>query len=267
MEARAIPLPYTTVPTSDACQWHAATTVILQQALSPRPPALTNRILKHIPDRDRASLLSEAEFIVLRPGQTLASPGEEVGTVYFPDSGVMAWISEMTTGHQVAVALVGAEGLVGISPLLSIPRHTQRVVALLESAGYRIPLAALRRTFEERVAFRSTVLGHIGRQLIEVASLVACARVHSHRQRLARSILTMTDKAGELSLPITHDVLAQVVGGPRHAVTVALNELRSKGAIAHLRGRVDILNRQALVAHACECYPHLRQLITSTSAG
>jgi CRP-like cAMP-binding protein len=178
---------------------------------------------------------------------------------------VIAWISEMTTGHQVAVALVGAEGLVGIVPLLSIPRHPQRVVALLESGGYRIPLAALRRTFEERVTVRSTVLGHIGRQLIEVASFVACARVHSHRQRLARSILMMTDKAGALSLPITHDVLAQVVGGPRHAVTVALNELRAKGAIAHLRGRVDVLNRQALVAHACECYLHCQHLISSTN--
>ena len=98
------------------------------------------------------------------------------------------------------------------------------------------------------------MLAHIGRHLIEVASLVACSRVHSHRQRLARWILMMTDKADEQSIPMTHDVLAQVVGGQRHAVTAALNELRAKGAVAHLRGRVEILDRSVLIAQACECY-------------
>jgi CRP-like cAMP-binding protein len=207
-----------------------------------------------LPDRERAALLAEADYTTLPAGHTLAGPGEPVTTAYFPDSGVISWISEMATGHHVAVASVGAEGFVGIGSVIAIPRHPYRVVALLESAGHRLPSAALRRAFGEFEGFRAAVLAHIGRQLIEVASLVACARVHSHRQRLARWLLMMTDKADERSLPVTHDVLAQVVGGPRHAVTVALNELRAKGTIAHLRGRVEILNRPVLIAHACECY-------------
>ena len=78
--------------------------------------------------------------------------------------------------------------------------------------------------------------------------------MHSHRHRLARWLLTTTDKAGQRSLSITHEALAQLVGGPRHAVTVALNELGTKGAIAHLRGRIEILDRRVLMAQACECY-------------
>jgi CRP-like cAMP-binding protein len=203
---------------------------------------------------------------VLPAGQTLARPGDAVTHAYFPDSGVVAWISETATGHQVAVASMGAEGVVGISRLLAIPRHPHRVVALLESAGHRLPVDAFRRAFDEFDGLRTAVLAHVGRQLIEISSLVACSRVHSHRQRLARWILTMTDKADESSLPITHDVLAQVVGGPRHAVTVALNELRAKRAIAHLRGRVDILNRAVLITHACECYLQQMNLIRSTGS-
>ena len=84
--------------------------------------------------------------------------------------------------------------------------------------------------------------------------MVACSRVHSHRQRLARWLLLTMDKAQQSSLHVTHDVLAQMVGGPRHAVTVALSELRARGAIAHLRGRVDICDRELLVRQACECY-------------
>jgi CRP-like cAMP-binding protein len=78
--------------------------------------------------------------------------------------------------------------------------------------------------------------------------------VHSHRERLAKWLLIATDKAQQRSLPVTHDALAQMVGGPRHAVTVALNQLRTKGAIAYRRGRVDVLKRSVLVEEACECY-------------
>jgi CRP-like cAMP-binding protein len=186
-------------------------------------------------------------------GQTLAAPGEPVSIAFFPDTGAFCWISDMTTGHQVAVALVGMEGLIGISSVISIPRHPHRVVALFESAGYRLPVDTLRRVFDDHVTLRTAVLTHVGRQLVEVSSLVACARIHSHRQRLARWLLMMAEKSGQSSLKITHDTLAQVVGGPRHAVTVGLNKLSSDGAIAQVRGRVDILDAALLLANACEC--------------
>ncbi|HXD18564.1 MAG TPA: Crp/Fnr family transcriptional regulator [Vicinamibacterales bacterium] len=172
---------------------------------------------------------------------------------FFPDTGAFCWISDMRTGHQVAVALVGTEGLVGVSSVIAIPRHPHRIIALFESAGYRLPVETLRRVFDEHNTLRTQVLGHIGRQLVEISSLVACTRLHSHRQRLARWLLMMAEKSGESSLKITHDMLAQVVGGPRHAVTVGLNKLRAEGAVAHLRGRIDILDRARLLAHACEC--------------
>jgi CRP-like cAMP-binding protein len=191
-------------------------------------------------------------------GQTFAAPGEPVSLAFFPDTGAFCWISDMRTGHQVAVALVGTEGLLGISSLISIPRHPHRVIALFESAGYRLSVETLRRVFDQHEGLRMEVLAHIGRQLVEISSLVACTRLHSHRQRLARWLVMMVDKSGESSLKITHDMLAQVVGGPRHAVTVGLNKLRADGAIAHLRGRIDILDRSQLLSHACECVQRRR---------
>jgi len=198
-------------------------------------------------------LLSEAEYVVVPAGQTFAAPGDPVSLAFFPDTGAFCWISVMRTGHQVAVALVGTEGLLGISSVISIPQHPHRVVALFESAGYRLPVETLRRVFDDHKGLRQAVLAHIGRQLVEISTLVACARIHSHRQRLARWLVMMAEKSGESSLKITHDTLAQVVGGPRHAVTVGLNKLRADGAIAHLRGQIDILDRSRLLSNACEC--------------
>jgi len=214
---------------------------------------LKNRLLAQLPDGERALLLSDAEYVVMPAGHTLAAPGEPVSIAFFPDTGAFCWISDMRTGHQVAVALVGTEGLLGISSIISIPRHPHRVVALFESAGYRLPVETLRRVFDESKPLRTAVLEHVGRQLVEVSSLVACARIHSHRQRLARWLLMMAEKSGQLSLKITHETLAQVVGGPRHAVTVGLTKLGADGAIAHLRGHIDILDESRLLSNACEC--------------
>jgi CRP-like cAMP-binding protein len=214
---------------------------------------LKNRLLAQLPDDERALLLADAEYIVVPAGQTLAAPGEPVSIAFFPDTGAFCWISDMRTGHQVAVALVGTEGVLGISSIINIPRHPHRVVALFESAGHRLPVETFRRVFDEHKTLRTAVLSHVGRQLVEISSLVACARIHSHRQRLARWLSMMADKSGESSLKLTHDTLAQVVGGPRHAVTVSLNKLSADGAIAHLRGRIDILDRARLLSSACEC--------------
>jgi CRP-like cAMP-binding protein len=219
-----------------------------------RAPVLKNHILIQLPASAREALLAEAEHVLVPAGRTFARAGEPISTAYFPESGLISSVSEMATGHQVAVAAIGTEGVLGIEPLLGIMRSPYRLAVLLESTGYRLPADHLRRAFQESEILRALTLAHVGRVLTETASFAACSRSHSHRQRLARWLLVATDKAEQRSLPVTHDVLAQMVGGPRHAVTVALNELRAKGAIARMRGRVDILDRSVLIAHSCECY-------------
>src|SRR5437667_10814618 len=96
--------------------------------------------------------------------------------------------------------------------------------------GSRIPVDRFRGAFEQSERFRRVTLAYIGRLMSEFVIAATCNRVHSHRQRLARWLLVTTDKAGQRSLRVTHETLAQMVGGPRHAVTVALNALRAKGA-------------------------------------
>ena len=219
-----------------------------------RTDSLTNRVLSDSPAGDRAAVLAESQMIVVRPGQTFAAAGELILSVFFPLSGVMYYVSEMTTGQQVSVAAVGNDGLVGAAALVGMARYAYRVMALLECEGYRVPVDSLRRTFQARDGSRSAALADIGRQWNEVASLLACSRVHSHRERVARWLLMTMDKSRQTSLRLTHDDLARMVGGARHAVTVVLNELRREGAIAHSRGRIEVVDRALLVRHACECH-------------
>ena len=192
-------------------------------------------------------------------GYTLARAGDEISFAYFPDTGIISLVSQMTTGHQVAVATVGSEGVVGLESLFRIAQHPQRLVVLAESTGYRVPVDRFERAFNESEAVRRVTLIHMGRKMTELMVAAACYRVHSHRQRLARWLLTTTDRARQPSLRVTHETLAQMVGGPRHAVTVALNELRAKGATKHLRGRIEVVKRSVLIAQSCECYGSFSQ--------
>jgi CRP-like cAMP-binding protein len=228
---------------------------------SPKHPIrLNNRILRQLGDSDRQTLLEGAERVTLPVGHTFARPGDDITSAYFPDTGVFSLVSEMTTGHQVAIAAIGAEGVIGLASLFGVLHYTHRIVVLADSLGYRVPAERFRGAFEQSSLFRRVTLEHIGGQLSELVIEAACNRMHSHRQRLARCLLVISDKAEQRSLHLTHEMLAQMVGGPRHAVTVALNELRVKGAIAHLRGRIDIVNRSVLVRHACECYDAMAHL-------
>ncbi len=213
-----------------------------------------NQILKQLSAEDRETLIADADYVSHRVGETFARVGDPISTVYFPDTGVITVISEMATGHHVAVAGVGAEGMLGLGALFGKQRHPLSLIVLVESSGHVVTPRRLTDGFRRSENFRRVMLSHIDGLMRELRTAAACNRVHSHRQRLARWLLTTTDKAGERSLPMTHETLAQLVGGPRHAVTVALNELRRKGAIAHLRGRIDILDRAVLIAQSCECY-------------
>src|SRR4051812_29007997 len=203
---------------------------------------------------DREALVADAEYVRLPIGHTFARVGDPIAAAYFPDSGVMSVISEMTTGHHIALAAVGAEGVLGVAALFGKQRYPASLTVLVESAGRTIAARRLVDAFRRSEDVRRVMLAYVGSLTWDLITAAACNGVHSHRQRLARWLLTTTDKAGQRSLSTNHDALAQLVGGPRHAVTVALNELGAKGAIAHLRGRIEILDRTVLIAQACECY-------------
>lgn len=216
--------------------------------------APTNQILAALPQAEWQALQRHANYRVLPVGQTLVQPGEPVSSVYFPDSGVVSAVSNLTTGHQVEVAAFGPDGLVGAAAILGVPHSAYWLLIQVDSAGYQVPAEAFRQAFEESSALRRLVLAHVGRMLVEMARSAACNRFHSSHQRLARWLLVTADKAGRRSLQLTHESIAQMVGGPRHAVTAALNELRATGAINGARGVIEIVDHENLVREACECY-------------
>jgi CRP-like cAMP-binding protein len=213
-----------------------------------------NALLRRLPQEDIDLLLGDAAQVQLPVGAVVARKGDAVSAAFFPESGLIAMVRDMESGNSVAIGTVGAEGVFGLGSLFDVPRYAHRMSVVVESRGYQVPPDRLHDAFERSDRLRRILLSHFALRITEFLVAIACQRVHSQRQRLARWLLEATDKSGERSLSLTHDAIADMVGGPRHAVTKALNELRRKGGLAYLRGRIDILERSVVVAEACPCY-------------
>ena len=227
---------------------------------------MNNSILTQLSDGVRDALLEGADRVRLPVGSTFARVGDAISGAYFPECGLISVVSEMATGHRVAVGTVGAEGMFGLGSLFRVPHYPHRMIVIVESEGYRVPSDRLERVFEDSDLFRRVMLKHFATRISELMIAVACHRVHSHRQRLARWLLVTVDKAGQRSLDVTHEMLATMVGGPRHAVTMALNRFRAQGAVRHLRSRIEVVEPSALIQQSCECYELLRAIRTDAPA-
>jgi CRP-like cAMP-binding protein len=123
--------------------------------------------------------------------------------------------------------------------------------------------AAFTQAMESMPSFRSLMYAYVQAFLEQVLVSVACNGAHSLKQRLARWLLTMRDRSDDDALQITQNLLAEMLGVHRPTVTNAARELERAGLIARGRQQVTILDRQRLVAEACECYQLVRTRIAS----
>src|SRR5262249_53880387 len=153
----------------------------------PKPhDAMTNQLLAQISPADRHALLRNASTVDLPAGFPFARVGDPCSAVFFPESGVVSIVSEMTSGHHLAV---GAEGVAGLEALFGHERHDHALRVLVETHGRIVPARAFADVFEGSHHFRQIVLAYLGTRARELTSWAVCNRVHSHRQRIARWLL------------------------------------------------------------------------------
>lgn len=212
-----------------------------------------NRILSALQPEEWAELSSQAVLVTLPGGHVFLQSGDLLTSAYFPVTGLLASFAVLPTGDQVAVATIGSEGMIGAAPLFGIERTPNLLRVQIASTGYHAPASALRSVFERSPTFRRAVQRHVGNILVQVGRSAACNRFHSQRQRVARWLLVLTERADRASVEITHELLAEILGGPRHAISQVIAEFRAKGLVQQVRGSIAVLDATALGRVACDC--------------
>lgn len=218
------------------------------------PPRGHNAILATLGQEARRSVETELSEVELEVQQPLSAQEEGVDGLYFPISCVMCRLVSLPEGSSVKVSIVGREGLTGTSALVDTSVSSFRTVVQIPGQALFLPRSQGPRLLAAPgvapVLFRYLLL------LVREASLTAaCNRAHPAKERLARWLLLLGDRAGRDEFPLTHESLSAMLGVRRESVTLAANQLRSAGAIEYRRAAVAITDRSELKKQSCSCYP------------
>ena len=227
-----------------------------------RPPngqTYDNELLRNIPQKERALILPQLQFVELTLHTLLQEMGEPIRFGYFVNSGLASVLSVMQDGKTAEIGMIGKEGFAGLPLVVGRVTSPHRIVVQAALSGYRIPANKFADLVQQCPTL-SARLNEFSQELgMQVGYVAACNRLHQVDERLARWLLMSQDRVGDNCLPFTHDLLAQMLGTRRASVTLAAGTLQQAELIRGLRGGVEILDRPGLEAAACECYSLMQQ--------
>jgi CRP-like cAMP-binding protein len=220
-----------------------------------------NRLLLHLPASTLKRLMPELEQIRCERGQVLMDADSPLDHVFFPDSGVISVVAVYADGSIIEMATIGREGCTGIQAVFGARISSVRLLVQIPGSAARMSRAAFTRAMASVPQFRNLMLAYQQAFLEQVLVSVACNGTHSLKERLARWLLMMRDRADSNALQITHNLLGEMLGVQRQSITIAARELERAGLIARGRRQVTIRDRRGLVAASCECYQLVRARI------
>ncbi|HEV2642054.1 MAG TPA: Crp/Fnr family transcriptional regulator [Candidatus Elarobacter sp.] len=216
--------------------------------------AVANHLLDALPGDVRHALGEALERVHLPVKSIVYESGGRMNDVYFPIDAVISIVTVMRDGTHIEVVTVGREGLTGAQGLLDGPVATQLTYCQVAGEAYRLPFARFAELCERFPALRALVQGYLSALLDVMAQSIACNRLHAVNERCARWLLMTYDRIGRTEFPLTHEVLATMLGVRRAGVSIAAAALQHAGSISYRRGRFSVVDRFALEGAACECY-------------
>jgi CRP-like cAMP-binding protein len=214
----------------------------------------SNRLLQELAAKEYAMLAPHLQEIPMERGRVLAEMGGPLPYLYFPVEGVLSLVGTTEGGATVEVADVGRDGTASVSAIFGNRSMPFRVVTKIAGRAVRVPTEVVARQLRECGDLHERLLGSAEAVIAQISQAAVCNRYHNAKERLARWLLTTADRAQSTELPLTHEFISSMVGGPRSAVTEASAELRDAGAIDYSRGMLLIRSAERLRRESCECY-------------
>jgi CRP-like cAMP-binding protein len=181
-------------------------------------------------------------------------PHRPVKHLYFIESGMASMTTTFEDGSQVEVGTFGYESVIGVSALMGTHKSLNRIYTQIPGHGYYCTVEAARKEFRMGGSFHWLALRYVQAQLVQAAQSIGCNAKHHFEPRLARWLLICADRAHSNTFKMSHELLADMLGGTRATVSLAAGRLKAKGLIKYSRGVIEILDTPRLEKSACECY-------------
>jgi CRP-like cAMP-binding protein len=224
---------------------------------------LSNRLLLSLSPRNLKQLVPKLEFIRTQSEEILLDADASLDYVFFPNSGVISIVAVYADGNVIETATIGREGCTGVQAFFGARRSSARLLVQIPGSAAKMSRATFDGAMKSMPSFRGLILAYVQAFFEQVLVSVACNGRHSLKERLARWLLMMRDRSDADVMPITHDLLAELLGVQRPSLTHAVAELEEAGLILRGRGEVTIRDRQGLIKASCECYQLVRERVAS----
>jgi len=219
-----------------------------------RPDPRENRLLAALPATEWARWLPVLEPVELALGDVLYESGVAMDHVYFPTTSIVSLLYVMEDGASAEIAVVGHEGIVGVSLFMGGETTPSRSVVQSAGQGFRMPAAILKEEFKRSSPVLHLLLRYTQALITQMAQTAVCNRHHSLDQQLCRWLLLSLDRLQTPDLVMTQELIANMLGVRREGVTEAAGSLQRDGLIRYRRGHITVLDRAGLERRTCECY-------------
>jgi CRP-like cAMP-binding protein len=219
----------------------------------PSSPA-QNHLLAELPPAERQRWWPQLELFDMPLGHVMYEAGGTLTHVYFPTTAIVSLLYVMESGASAEIAVVGNEGIVGISLFMGGDSTPSRAVVQSAGSGFRLKAQVMKDEFDRAGPVLHLLLRYTQALITQMAQTAVCNRHHSLDQQLCRWLLLSLDRLQGNELVMTQELIANMLGVRREGVTEGALKLQKAGLIRYARGRITVLDRHGLEKRSCECY-------------
>lgn len=213
-----------------------------------------NYLFHSIPTAEWERILPHLEAVELPLGKVLYEPGVKMSHVYFPTTAIVSLLYALENGSSAEIAIVGNEGIVGISIFMGGESTSSRAVVQSAGLGYRLKSSIMFEEFNRSGPVMHLLLRYTQALITQMSQTAVCNRHHSLDQQFCRWLLLSLDRLSSNKLIMTQELIANMLGVRREGVTEAALKVQKAGLIEYARGKITILDRAGLEHRTCECY-------------
>jgi CRP-like cAMP-binding protein len=214
----------------------------------------TNALLAALPDTEWQRWRPHVEQVEMPLGHVLYESGATLTHVYFPTTAIVSLLYVLESGASAEIAVVGSEGIVGISLFMGGESTPSRAVVQSAGHGFRLKAQLMKDEFNRSGPVLHLLLRYTQALITQMAQTAVCNRHHSLDQQLCRWLLLSLDRLRGVELVMTQELIANMLGVRREGVTEAAVKLQAAGLISYSRGHITVLDRPGLEKRTCECY-------------
>lgn len=216
--------------------------------------AVHNHLLAALPRAQWLQWEPDLELVELALGQVVYESGRVMSHVYFPTTAIVSLLYVLESGASAEIAVVGNEGIVGVSLFMGGGSTPSRAVVQSAGHGYRLRAGAMQAEFDRGGPVLHLLLRYTQALITQMAQTAVCNRHHSLDQQLCRWLLLSLDRLHSKELVMTQELISNMLGVRREGVTEAALKLQKAGLIRYARGHITVLDRAGLEHRSCECY-------------